>query len=184
MREVIAVQTQDKTNPSTTLKTVFEWMSSLIAALVAVAVAFCFLFRIVTVDGESMMNTLQHGDNLIMISRFYELERGDVIVINYRDDEPLIKRVIGMEGDVIDIDDFGQVYVNGDALEEPYIRDGITSTMGAKMPYVVPQGTLFAMGDNRLESKDSRMLGAFSTSDVLGEVVYRISPFDRVGRFD
>lgn len=184
MDEVIAVQTQVNTDTSSSLKSAFEWVSSLITALVAVAVVFCFVFRIVTVDGESMTNTLQHGDNLIMISRFYELERGDVVVINYREDEPLIKRVIGMAGDVIDIDEDGQVYVNGDALEEPYTRDGITSTMGAEMPYTVPQGTIYAMGDNRLESKDSRMLGAFSTADVMGVVVYRIAPFDRIGRFD
>ena len=95
-----------------------------------------------------------------------------------------IMLVIGMAGDVIDIDDGGQVYVNGVALDEPYTRDGVTSTMGAELPYTVPQGMVYAMGDNRLESKDSRMLGAFSTDDVLGLVVYRISPFERIGRFD
>lgn len=178
------MQTQVNTDQSSSLKSAFDWISSLITALVVVAVVFCFLFRIVTVDGESMTNTLQHGDNLIMISRFYHIERGDVIVINYADNEPLIKRVIGMAGDVIDIDDAGQVYVNGAALDEPYTRDGVTSTMGAELPYTVPSGTVYAMGDNRLESKDSRMLGAFSVEDVLGLVVYRISPFERIGRFD
>ena len=178
------MQTQVNTDRSSSLKGAFDWISSLIAALLVVAVVFSFLFRVVTVDGESMTNTLQHGDNLIMISRFYQLEHGDVIVINYADNEPLIKRVIGMAGDVIDIDDNGQVYVNGTALDEPYTRDGITSTMGAEMPYTVPQGMVYAMGDNRLESKDSRMLGAFSTADVLGLVVYRISSFERIGRFD
>ena len=178
------MQTDVNGDKSSSLKSAFEWVSSLITALVVVALVFCFLFRVVTVDGDSMTHTLQHGDNLIMISRFYRLERGDVVVISYRDGEPLIKRVIGMAGDVIDIDDRGQVYVNGTALDEPYIRDGVTSTMGANMPYTVPQGTIYAMGDNRLESKDSRMLGAFAEEDVLGVAVYRISPFDRIGRFD
>ncbi len=178
------MQTDSKVDSTSSLKSAFDWVSSLISALVVVAVIFCFLFRVVTVDGESMTNTLQHGDNLIMISRFYQLDRGDVIVINYQEGEPLIKRVIGMAGDVIDIDDEGRVYVNGTALDEPYIRDGVTSQMTAQLPYTVPQGTVYAMGDNRLESKDSRMLGAFSTDDVLGVVVYRISPFERIGRFE
>ncbi len=178
------MQTDTKVDGSGFVKSVFEWVSSLITALVVVAIVFCFLFRIVTVDGDSMTNTLQHGDNLIMISRFYQLDRGDVVVINYREGEPLIKRVIGMAGDEINIDDKGQVYVNGVPLNEPYTRDGITSLMEADMPYTVPQGAIYAMGDNRLESLDSRMLGAFSTDDVLGVAVYRISPFDRFGRFN
>lgn len=178
------MQTDDKTEKTSSLKGAYDWASSLMSALIVVALIFCFLFRIVTVDGESMTNTLQHGDNLIMISRFYQLDYGDVVVINYQESEPLIKRVIGMAGDVIDIDDEGQVYRNGTALDEPYIRDGITSQMTAQLPYTVPQGSVYAMGDNRLESKDSRMLGAFSTDDVLGVVVYRISPYERIGRFE
>ncbi len=178
------MQTEENAKNNASVKGAFEWLSSLIAALIVVAVVFCFLFRVVTVDGESMTNTLQHGDNLIMISRFYQLEHGDVVVIDYNEGEPLIKRVIGLPGDVINIDDAGQVYRNGVALDEPYTRDGITPTMGATLPYTVPDGYIFAMGDNRVESLDSRMLGAFLMSDVLGEAVYRVSPFDRAGRFD
>lgn len=178
------MQTREMTHKSSSVSGVFEWLSSLIAALIAVAVVFCFFFRVVTVDGESMTNTLQHGDNLIMISRFYSLERGDVVVISYDEGEPLIKRIIGMPGDMVDIDEEGRVCVNGAVLDEPYTRDGVTPTMGAALPYVVPQGHIFAMGDNRAESLDSRMVGPFAISDVLGEAVYRISPFDRLGRFD
>lgn len=178
------MQTEQNTPNAASVKGAYEWLSSLIAALIVVAIVFCFLFRVVTVDGESMTNTLQHGDSLIMISRFYQLEHGDVVVIDHNEGEPLIKRIIGLPGDVINVDDEGRVYRNGAALDEPYTRDGITPTMGASFPYTVPDGYIFAMGDNRVESLDSRMLGAFLITDVLGETVYRISPFDRVGRFN
>lgn len=178
------MSTEDNTNKKDSVKGAFEWLSSLIAALVVVAIVFCFLFRVVTVDGDSMTNTLQNGDNLIMISRFYQLEHGDVVVIERGDGSPLIKRIIGMPGDVIDIDEEGQVYRNGTRLDEPYIKDGVTPTMGASLPFTVPEGYLFAMGDNRIESLDSRMLGAFPMNDVLGEAVYRITPFERAGQFD
>lgn len=155
----------------------FEWISSMITALLAVAFVFTFLFRVVQVDGDSMTNTLQHGDNLLLNSLFYTPEHGDIVVINYHGEEPLIKRVIAVGGDRIRIDDAeGVVYLNGQPLDEPYVRGGFTPSFGFDEELTVPEGYVFAMGDNRPESKDSRMLGAFSLDDVMGEVICRISP--------
>lgn len=155
----------------------FDWVSSMILALLTVAFIFTFLFRVVQVDGDSMTNTLQHGDSLLLNSMFYTPERGDIVVINYHDEEPLIKRVIAVGGDRIRIDnETGVVYLNDKPLDEPYVRGGLTPSLGFEEELTVPQGYVFAMGDNRPESKDSRLLGAFSLDEVMGEVICRISP--------
>lgn len=160
----------------------YEWLSALISALVAVALVFMLLFRVMSVSGESMTNTFQDQDRLIMISRFYTIKRGDVVVINRAGEQPLIKRVIGLAGDVIAFDDeTGVVTRNGVALNEPYVRGGFTPSFGCSSPFTVPEGCIFAMGDNRSESKDSRMLGAFSTKNVAGVVVLRLWPTDTAG---
>lgn len=160
----------------------YEWLSALISALVAVALVFMLLFRVMSVSGESMTDTFQNQDRLIMISRLYTIKRGDVVVINRTGEQPLIKRVIGLAGDVIAFDDeTGIVTRNGVALDEPYVRGGFTPSLGCASPYTVPEGCIFAMGDNRPESKDSRMLGAFSTENVAGVVVLRLWPGNTAG---
>ncbi len=173
---------EKQSKPSGALRTAFDWIASLIGALIVVAVVYAFLFRVVTVSGDSMDRTLQHGDNLIMITRFYTAERGDIVVVERQGEEPLIKRVIALAGDTVRIDkETGTVYLNDQVLQEPYIRDGTTPPFGLDKPYTVPDGCLFVMGDNRCWSLDSRELGAFSEEAVLGEVVYRISPFSSAG---
>lgn len=167
---------------SRSLRTAFDWLGSLIGALLAVAVVYAFFFRVVTVSGDSMDRTLKHGDNLVMITRLYTIERGDIVVIEREGDEPLIKRVIAMAGDTLRIDNAtGTVYLNGQVLQEPYVRDGTTPSFGFDEAYTVPEGYIFAMGDNRCGSLDSRELGAFSTQAVLGETVFRVAPFATAG---
>ena len=161
----------------------FEWVSSMILALLTVAVIFTFLFRVVTVSGDSMKNTLQNKDTLLLSSLFYTPERGDIVVIHHQGEEPLIKRVIAVGGDRLRIEEeSGAVYLNGELLEEPFVLGGITPTFGMEEEVLVPDGCLFAMGDNRSESKDSRMLGVFSLKEVMGEVIFRLSP--RFGKID
>ncbi len=168
--------------PTSWQRTLFEWMASLIGALVVVAFVYAFLFRVVTVSGVSMDRTLHNGDNLIIVTRLYTLERGDIVVIERQGDEPLIKRVIALAGDVVDIDaQTGTVLLNGKPLAEAYTRDGVTPPFSFTGPYTVPEGYVFAMGDNRCESLDSRDLGPFSVDAVLGEAVFRISPMDKIG---
>ncbi len=164
------------------LSTCFEWASMLIGALVAATLVFSLLFRVVAVDGVSMCDTLQHGDRLLLITQLYKIERGDIVVIEEETHGPLIKRVIAIEGDTVAIDaETGEVILNGELLQEAYVRGGYTPPFALDAPYTVPTGQVFVMGDNRPDSLDSRRLGAFSTTDVLGEVAYRLYPFSSMG---
>jgi signal peptidase I len=148
----------------------------------AVLLIFSFIFRVVGVDGESMCDTLGHNDRLILISEFYQAQRGDIVVIRRSGEEPYIKRVIAVAGDTVDIDDAtGRVFLNGAALDEPYVRGDWTPSMGFVGPYTIGDGEFFAMGDNRTFSKDSRQLGVFLTEDIIGEAVMRIFPLDSIG---
>ena len=163
--------------PSMRLKSAFEWMSTMIVALVAVACVFALLFRVITVDGSSMKDTLAHGDSLVLTSLFYTPERGDIVVINRPGSYPLIKRVIAIGGDRIRIDEeSGQVYLNDILLNEPYIKGEVTPICEMVNTVTVPEGHLFVMGDNRCDSLDSRSLGTFPLSQVMGEVAWRLYP--------
>lgn len=160
------------------LATTYEWVSTGIGALLLLAFVYVFLFRVVSVNGDSMTNTLRHGDRLLLLSgMFYTPERGDIVVVHYRNEQPLIKRVIAIGGDCISIDEeTGLVVLNGQPIEEPYVREGYTPKFEFAGELQVPEGYVFAMGDNRGDSLDSRTLGAFSEEEILGEVFFRLSP--------
>lgn len=159
----------------------YELVSSLIMALIAVTVIFTLFFRVVSVNGDSMLHTLHNGEKLILISQFYVPEHGDIVVINREGEDPLIKRVIAVAGDTIAIDSqSGKVMRNGAALDEPYINGDYTPDFGFTGTYAVPAGYVFVMGDNRGNSLDSRQLGAFPLEQVVGEVAWRLSPFGEV----
>ena len=109
---------------------------------------------------------------------------GDIVVIRREDDTPLIKRVIGLPGDKISIRE-GQVYRNGELLEEPYTRDGDTPNNGLDTAYTVPEGGIFVLGDNRRESLDSRILrDHIRMADVVGVVTFRLKPFESLRNGD
>ncbi len=163
--------------PSRILSLFFEWVSAIVIAGVVVALLFSCVLRIVNVSGDSMKDTFQNGDRLILSNFMYEPHYGDVVVLTRENDTPLIKRVIGLAGDRIRIDAVkGVVYRNGEELEEPYVRGGYTPTNGMTKEVTVPEGTLFVMGDNRSESLDSRILGPQSLDHLVGRVLYRIAP--------
>lgn len=169
-------------------KEMLEWYDALIFAIAVLVLFFAFVARIVVVDGGSMLNTLTNGDRLLVQSTFYKPQRGDVVVVDgytkYK--KPLVKRVIAVGGDTVDIDpNAGIVYINGHALEEPYVREGVTlSTGDTNFPVTVPQGTLFLMGDNRQHSTDSRnsSIGFVDERDILGKVLLRLFPVKQFGR--
>ncbi len=167
-----------KAPPATKLQSAFEWTSVLVMAAVAVSLVFQLLFRVVTVSGNSMFATLQNGDKLLLTTLFYTPERGDVVVIRRPGSEdPLIKRVIAVGGDRLFIDnETGQVYLNGTLLDEPYTYGAVTPAYDTAGEVLVPEGHIFAMGDNRGDSLDSRILGTFPVKQVMGEVSFRLLP--------
>lgn len=150
-----------------------EWFEAMVMAMVAVSLIFTFVVRMIRVDGESMVPTLQDGQRLLITSFPYQPRYGDIIVTDSYTayGKPLVKRVIGMEGDTIDIDfQNGVVYRNGEALDEPYTAEPTYLQESVEFPVTVPEGCLFVMGDNRNHSTDSRDLrvGFIYVNDVLG----------------
>lgn len=166
-------------------KTVFDWCSSIMASFVVIFVIFCFLFRVVQVSGSSMLQTLKNGDWLIVSSVGDDIRFGDIVVATSPtyDGGPVIKRVIGVEGDEIYIDfDRGEVLVNGVVLDEPYINTPTNIRYDVEFPVTVPENCVFLMGDNRNGSLDSRSttIGMVEEEYVLGRVITRILPFEKI----
>ena len=163
---------------------VLEWLESIAVSIFVVILIFTFAFRIVVVDGESMLPTLEDGQRLIISHLFYTPKQGDIVVVNSQElNKTIIKRVIATEAQTIDIDIAAHtVTVDGKVLDEPYTNEGyMLSDGGGSYPMVVPDGKIFVMGDNRNHSTDSRVIGFVSTEDVLGKAFLRIYPFNSFG---
>ena len=164
----------------------FEWYEALISAALVLVLVFSFFFRIIQVDGASMVPTLQNGDKLIVWGAGYEPRRGDVVIVDSYTayGKPLVKRVIAKGGDTISIDyASGTVTVNGEVLEEDYIAEPTYLGYDVTFPYTVPEGTVFVMGDNRNNSLDSRSsyVGCIDERDILGKVLVCFLPFSDFG---
>ena len=163
------------------------WQLPLLAPVALVLVlVFSFFFRIIQVDGESMVPTLENGDKLVVWGAGYEPQRGDVVIVDSYPSygRPLVKRVIAKGGDTISIDyATGTVEVNGKVLEEDYIAEPTYLGYDVEFPYTVPEGTVFGMGDNRNASLDSRSsyVGCIDEQDILGKVLLCFLPFSDFG---
>ena len=169
---------------------VYDFVSIIMAAFIIITIIFTFVFRLVGVKGQSMESTLFENDWLITMEQ-KQYVYGDIVVItepNYFN-EPLIKRVIATGGQIVDID-YGSstVYVDGVALEEPYINESfiLQNSDDITFPYTVPEGHLFCMGDNRNHSTDSRstLIGAVDERYILGRAMLRILPFGNSDIYD
>ena len=163
-----------------------DWAESIAFSLGFIVLLFTFVLRVITVSGSSMDSTLVNGDRLAVTGLFYTPQRQDVVVIDgyIKYGQPIVKRVIGLAGDTVDIDfTTGEVSVNGQALAEPYISAPTMQSYDVQFPLVVPAHSLFVMGDNRPYSLDSRSteIGFIDERDVLGKAVYRIFPFQKIG---
>ena len=150
-----------------------EWYEALISAALVLVLIFSFFFRIIQVDGRSMVPTLTHGDKLIVWAAGYTPQRGDVVIVDSYTvyGKPLVKRIIAKGGDTISIDyDAGTVTVNGELLQEDYVAAPTYLGYDVQFPFTVPEGTLFVMGDNRNESLDSRSsyVGCIDEREILG----------------
>ena len=177
---------------------IYDYIEVFCYALAMMMVLFLFVFRLVTVDGDSMRTTLTDGDKLIISNLFYTPETGDIVVINPENhgdaEEPIIKRVIATEGQTVFIDfEKWEVYVDGNKLDEPYIRDMMeiekqrfgenapmdgTNVPKFKKEFTVSKGKVFVMGDNRNNRKDSRSrdYGEMGVNRILGKVIFRLVP--------
>ncbi len=165
----------------------YDWIQSLISALLICVLVFVFVLRIMDVHGTSMFPTLNNGDKVLVSDLFYEPARGDIVVFkkdSYDDNKALVKRVVAVAGDVVNIDfERGVVYVNGEALEEDYIDVLTTTKIDFIGPQTVPDNCLFVMGDNRNASTDSRdkRIGMVDKRLVIGKVLLVVYPFNSFG---
>ena len=162
----------------------YEWVQSLVGSVLVVVAIFTFGIRMLGVDGHSMLNTLQHDDRLLVVNPifYHDYQYGDIVILRKNgvfDNDPIVKRVIAVGGQTVDIDfDAGVVYVDGEALEEDYIREPTYTAEGTEFPLTVPEGSIFVMGDNRNGSSDSRdyRLGTVDTRYVIGKAAFLIFP--------
>ena len=141
----------------------YEWVQSLVGSVLVVVAIFTFVIRMMGVDGHSMLNTLQHGDRLLVVNSmlYHDYKYGDIVILRKNgvfDDDPIVKRVI--------------------AVEEDYIREPTYTAEGTEFPLTVPEGSIFVMGDNRNGSSDSRdyRLGTVDTRYVIGKAAFLIFP--------
>lgn len=166
-------------------KEIIDFMKSLIIAVIAAFIIITFIFQTVSVDKTSMYPTLKPNDRLILEKVTYRFRKpvgGEIIVFKYPQDtrEKFIKRVIGVPGDKVKIEN-GFLYLNGEKKEEAYLNEKMKSDF---KEIEVPEGKLFVMGDNRNNSLDSRddKVGLIPYELVLGRAVFRLYPFDSIGR--
>ena len=161
----------------------YEWVQALVCSVLAVVVLFTFGVRLIGVDGHSMVPTLQHGDRLLVLNS--KLcggdEPGDIVVLRKGRflPTPIVKRVVAVEGQVVDIDfSSGTVFVDGQRLHEDYINEQTFKNDGTAFPLTVPEGSVFVMGDNRNHSNDSRdvRLGTVDTRYIIGRAVFLAFP--------
>jgi len=164
---------EEKENVSMEL---YDWLQCFIAPVVIGVLIFVFVFRVITVVGSSMYPTLLSGDRVITSGLFYTPKNGDVVVLKAEDfsDDFLVKRVIAVEGQTIDIDfKKGIVYVDGQALDEPYVASPTYDREDFSGEMTVPENCVFVMGDNRNASTDSRTtsIGMVDERAILGKVL-------------
>ena len=198
-------------NEKPILKEIGSWIIVIVVALVLSLFIDSTIIAKAEVEQSSMENTLFEGQQLIVNKLSYtfdEPKRGDIIIFLENEEkgniidnfirsvknrfsssdeiaaeqERLVKRVIGVAGDEIDIQD-GYVYINGERLEESYVN-GITLPGNVKLPITVGEGELFVIGDNREVSRDSRDFGPIDVKQVEGKAVFRVYPFNQIGKVE
>ena len=171
---------------SKTVSNIYDIVSVVVSAVAVIAIVFTFVTRVLVVSGASMNPTLNNGDTVAISSLKRSFDYGDIVIVAQPNvmHKTLIKRVIAVGGDTVDIHfDTGAVYVDGVLLEESYIAEATVRSGDMTFPLYVPEGYLFVMGDNRNDSKDSRMrvVGFIDEKYIMGKVVGRIMP---LGQWD
>jgi signal peptidase I len=166
----------------------YQTLQSLVGIILVIILLFTCVVRVTVVSGESMENTLHGGDVVVTWSLGYTPKQGDIVVLTKTSfqEESIIKRVIATEGQTVDIDyDTSTVYVDGVALDEPYIKEYMWDIWGGSgLDHVtVPDGCIYVMGDNRNNSSDSRRtdIGVVDTRCVIGRAIVVLFPFSDFG---
>ena len=171
-------------------RAILEIVQALALAVVISVVLNLFVVQVTEVRQRSMELTLEQNDRVLVSKldyRFGTPQRGDIVVFNPPTDStiPYVKRVIAVGGDTIDLRD-GKVYVNGKLIEYAATRGQPTTPQAAtiRFPFTVPEGAIFVLGDNRQSSSDSRTFGSVPVGNIIGKVILRFWPFDRLVFFE
>lgn len=161
-------------------RTLWNMAAALVIAAVVAGLVLTRIFALIRVDGSSMEPTLIDGE-VLFLRRTKEVRAGDIAGIHYGE-KILLKRVIGMPGDEIEIDEEGGVYVNGRLLEEPYLAKKSLERCELEFPVKVPEGAFFVLGDNRPVSIDSRdgSVGYIKEDQIVGRAAWRAWPLNRI----
>ena len=156
-------------------------VSTVLVVIAAAVLISNLLLPILRIYGSSMSPTLVNG-NIVTALRGGSYGRGDIVAFYYND-KILVKRIVGLPGEVIDIDEEGSVSVDGEPVEEPYLDEKALGECDSELPYQVPEGRYFVMGDNRSVSSDSRssQVGCVAEEQVIGKLIFRLWPLDGFG---
>lgn len=163
-------------------------MKSTISTLITVAAVSILVatlwLPVLQIYGSSMTPTIHDGE-IIFSVKTNEFKQGDIIAFYYNN-KILVKRVIADAGDWVDIDMEGTVFINGEILEEPYITEKALGDCTIELPYQVPEGKVFVMGDHRATSVDSRStaLGCVAQEQIVGKIVFRVWPLENFGSIE
>lgn len=176
--------TDKEKEPRSWQQNVLLYVHDLMCMLLVMMLLFLVVFRVILVTGDSMFTTLWDGDYLLLVSELFcgDPEPGDIVVISkqsFDNGSPIVKRVIATQGQTVDIDfESGTVYVDGQALREPYIHNETTNEEGTVFPLTVAENCIFVLGDNRAVSLDSRspQIGQIDRREVLGKALCLMIP--------
>ena len=182
--EALPESMEEKPKKESWQKRLFKDARDVVFMLAIFMLVYILCFRTVVVVGSSMYDTLVDGDRLILVNNllYWEPQQGDIIVASkhsFRDGECIIKRVIATEGQKVRIDfESGTVYVDEEAIDEPYLHSFTLNQESEHSEWIVQEGCLFVMGDNRMESLDSRSnsIGFIDKREVLGRAVFLMLP--------